>query len=208
MQETFMTSRVKLLFSLCIALVLAFIVSSARVSAQTAYANDIAAASPTLQMAVGFGDNTRLDYWVPVAITASNSGPAFSGTLSVTTFTSPNPSGPFSTGVLPWSYKQAVILGHSAQKQITITVPFYESPAVPRGIIASLTNNQGKVVATTKDEPSVVDSASVLIGILSDQSAQNGGFAPLSAATLPDSTRSLTLLPLDASSLSDTPETL
>ncbi|MGH2493125.1 MAG: hypothetical protein ACRDIV_00300, partial [Ktedonobacteraceae bacterium] len=203
-----MTSHVKLLFSLCIALVLAFILSSARVSVQTAYANDRAAAPPTLQMAVGFGDNTRLDYWVPVAFTVSNSGSAFSGTLSVTTFTSPNPSGPFATGVLPWSYQQAVTLGHGAQKQMTINVPFYESPAVPRGIIASLLNNQGKVVAIAKDEPSVVDSASILIGILSDQSAQNGGFAPLSAATLPDSTRSLMLLPLDASSLSDTPETL
>jgi len=208
MRETFMTSRVKLLFSLCIALVLAFILSSARVSARSAYADSMTAAPPTLQMAVGFGDNTRLDYWVPVAMTVSNGGPAFSGTLSVTTFTSPNPAGPFSTGVLPWSYGQAVALGHGAQKQITINVPFYESPAVPHGIIASLLDNRGKVVATAKDEPSVVDPGSVLIGILSDQSAQNGGFAPLSAATLPDPTRSLTVLPLDASSLSDTPEAL
>src|SRR5581483_1230258 len=119
MRETFMTSRVKLLFSLCIALVLAFILSSARVSARSAYADSMTAAPPTLQMAVGFGDNTRLDYWVPVAMTVSNGGPAFSGTLSVTTFTSPNPAGPFSTGVLPWSYGQAVALGHGAQKQIT-----------------------------------------------------------------------------------------
>ncbi len=47
-----------------------------------------------------------------------------------------------------------------------------------------------------------------MIGILADQATQNGGFTALSAATLPDPTRQLTILPLDASSLPDTAETL
>src|SRR5713226_7826020 len=208
MQETFMRSHARLLFSFCVALVLVSILSPARVSAQMKYANHASAAQPTLQLIVGFGDNSRLDFWVPVLITVSNGGAAFTGVLSVTTFTSPNPPGPFATGVLPWSYRQAVALPHGAQKQITINVPFFKSPATPRGIIASLSNERGKVVATANDEPSVVDLSSVLIGILSDQSSQNGGFAPLSAATLPDPTRSLTILPLDAGSLSNTDETL
>src|SRR5712692_164920 len=147
MQETFMRFHVRLLFSLCIALVLVSILSPARVSAQTKYANGASATQPTLQMVVGFGDNSRLDFWVPASITVSNGGATFTGVLAVTTFTSPNPSGPFATGVLPWSYRQAVALPHGAQKQITINVPFFESnipffesPATLRGIIASLSN--------------------------------------------------------------------
>jgi hypothetical protein len=208
MQGTFMRFHVKLLFSLYLAFVLASILSPARVSARTAYANDVSAAPPTLQMVVGFSDNTRLDFWVPVSITISNSGPDFTGVLSVTTFTSPRPSSAFVTAMLPWSFRQSVALARGAQKQITINVPFYESPTIPRGILATLNNDRGKAVATAKDEPSVVDPGSVLIGILSDQSSQNGGFAPLNAATLPDPIRSLTILPLDASSLPDIAETL
>ena len=208
MQETFNRLRVKLLFSLCIALVLASILSPARVSARTENASGMAAAPLTLQLVVATGDSARLDFWAPALITISNSGPGFTGVLAVTTFTSPNPSGPFATGILGWSYRQSVSLRHGAQKQVTINVPFYESPAIPRGIIATLLNGQGKVVAFNTDEPSVVDPGSVMIGILADQSTQNSGFTPLSAATLPDPTRQLTLIPLDASSLPDTAETL
>src|SRR5713101_1188676 len=64
------------------------------------YANGASATQPTLQMVVGFGDNSRLDFWVPASITVSNGGATFTGVLAVTTFTSPNPSGPFATGVL------------------------------------------------------------------------------------------------------------
>ncbi len=208
MQETFMRFHVKLLFSLCIALVLASILSTARVPVHTAYANNTAPVPPTLQMAVGFGDNTRLNFWVPAFLTINTAGSDFTGVLSVTTFTSLRPSGAFVTGELPWNYQQSVALARNAQKQITINVPFYESPSTPAGVIATLSDQRGKVVATAKDEPSVVDYGTVLIGILSDQSAQNGGFAPLSAATLPDPARSLTLLPLSASTLPDMAETL
>ena len=208
MQETFVRFHVKLLISLCFALVLTSILTFSRVSAQVENAGGVTVVQPTLQIAVATGDSTRLDYWAPALITLSNNGPDFTGELAVTTFTSPNPSGPFSTGVLGWSYRQAVSLKHGAQKEVTINVPFYESPAIPRGIIASLLNAQGKVVAVNKDEPSVVDPGAIMIGILADQSAQNGGFAPLNTAALPDPTRSLSILPLDAASLPDTAETL
>src|SRR5712691_12908130 len=98
MQETFMRSHVRLLFSLCIALVLVSILSPVRVSAQTKYADDASATQPTLQLAVGFGDNSRLDFWVPALITVSNGGAAFTGVLSVTTFTSRNPCEPSASG--------------------------------------------------------------------------------------------------------------
>ncbi len=208
MQETFVRFRVKLLISLCFALMLASILTFSRVSAQIEKAGDATVVQPTLQIAVATGDSTRLDYWAPALITLNNNGPDFTGELAVTTFSSQNPTGPFSTGVLGWSYQQAVTLKRGAQKEVTINVPFYESPAIPRGIIASLLNAQGKVVAVNKDEPSVVDPGAVMIGILADQPTQNGGFAPLSAATLPDPTRSLSILPLDAASLPNTAETL
>jgi hypothetical protein len=208
MQETFMRFHVKLLFSAFIALVLVSILSPARVSARAENASDLAATQLTLQLVVATGDSTRLDFWAPASITISNGGPDFSGVLAVTTFTSPNPSGPFATGVLGWSYRHSVALKHGAQKQVTINVPFYDSPANPRGIIATLLNDQGKVVAVKTDEPTVVDPGSVMIGILADQSTLNGGFTPLSAAALPDPTRQLTILPLDANSLPDTAETL
>lgn len=209
MQETFMRFHVKLLFSACIALVLASILSSARVSARTENASDVAATQPTLQVSVATGDSARLDFWASALITISNGGADFSGVLAVTTFTSLNPpSGPFATGVLGWSYKQSVSLKHGEQKQVTINVPFYESPSTPRGIIATLLSDQGKVVALKTDEPSVLDPGSVMIGILADQSTQNGGFTALSAATLPDPTRMLTIIPLDARSLPDSAEPL
>ena len=208
MQETFMRFHVKLLFFAFIALALASLLSPARVSARVENASDLAAPQLTLQLVVATGDSTRLDFWTPAVISISNGGPDFTGILAVTTFTSPNPSGPFATGVLGWSYRQSVALKHGAQKQVTINVPFYASPAIPRGIIATLLNDQGKVVAVKTDEPSVIDPGSVMIGILADQSMQNGGFTALSAATLPDPTRSLTLLSLSASTLPDMAETL
>ncbi len=65
MQETFMKSHARLLFSFCVALVLVSILSPARVSAQMKYASDASAAQPTLQLIVGFGDNSlgaSIDY--------------------------------------------------------------------------------------------------------------------------------------------------
>ena len=110
MQETFIRFHVKLLVSLCIALVLASILTSSRASAEVENAGAATAVQPTLQIAVATGDSTRLDFWAPALITMSNNGPDFSGELVVTTFTSPNPAGPTSTGVLSWNYRQAVSL--------------------------------------------------------------------------------------------------
>ena len=208
MRETFIRFHVKLLVSLCFALVFASILTSSRVLAQVENTASATAVQPTLQIAVATADSTRLDFWAPVSITLNNNGLDFSGELAVTTFTSSNPSGLSAVGVSGWSYRQAVSLKHGAQEQVTLNVPFYESPSIPRGVIASLTNAQGKVVAVSKDEPSVVDPGSIMIGILANQSTQNGGFAPLNAATLPDPARSLTIIPLDAGSLPNTAETL
>ena len=207
MRETFIRFHVKLLVSLCMALVLASILPSLRVLAQVERAGGATVAQPTLQITVASGDSTRLGFWAPALITMNNDGPDFSGELAVTTFTSRNPPRPSDIGVLGWSYQQAVSLKHGAQKQVTLNVPFYESPSTPRGILASLLNTRGKVVAFNTDQPTVIDYGSVMIGVLAGQPAQSG-FAPLNAATLPDPTRSLSVVPLDAGSLPNTAETL
>lgn len=208
MQETVIRFHVKLLVSLCCVLVLASILTFSRASAQVETTQGGTVVQPTLQVAVATGDSTRLDFWVPALITINNNGPDFTGVLAVTTYTGRNPCGPSAAGVLGWSYRQIVSVKHGAQKQVTINVPFYESPSIPCGIIASLLNMQGKAVAFNTDVPSKIDYGSIMIGILADQTTQNGGFTPLSAATLPDQSRQLTLVPLDATSLPDTAETL
>jgi hypothetical protein len=99
-------------------------------------------------------------------------------------------------------------LPHGAQKQVSIYVPFYESPSVPRGIIVTLSDNKGKVIATQTAAPFTLDPGSLLIGVLSDETAQGAGFSPLSAASLPDPTRSIEIAGLDANTLPDIAEVL
>src|SRR5260370_214091 len=160
---------------------------------------------PRLQMVGGFDDNSRLDYWTTAWITLSNAGPDFKGVLTATTYANARV---VADSTLPWSYKQPVVLPHGAQKQINIYVPFYESPSVPLGIVATLSDNNGKVSATQPDTPFTLDQGSPLIGILSNQTAQGAVITPLSAVSLPDPTRSIQVAALDASTLPDMAEAL
>ncbi len=187
---------------LCLALMLALFLFPLEASAHT---TNTPATGPTLQMNVGFEDDSRLDYWTPVQITLGNDGADFRGTLSATTYTSPFPSGLVVGTILPWSYQEPIILPHGSLKQITMYIPFYESPAIPRGIIATLRNNKGKVVATQMSTPYTLRAGSLLVGILSSQDA---GFSPLDAASLPDPTRSIERVTLNASTLPDMAEVL
>jgi hypothetical protein len=163
---------------------------------------------PTLQVAVGFEDDARLDYWTPVQITLNNDGPDFKGVLSVTTYSSFSRTGLVVGTILPWSYQQSITLPHDAQKQLNLYVPFYESPALPRSIIATLIDSNGKVITTQKATPFTLHAGSLLVGILSDQTAEGAGFSPLSAVSLPDPTRSIELATLNASTMPDMAEVL
>src|SRR5260370_25188895 len=91
MEETLIRFHVKLLVSLCVALVLASMLSPPRVSARTENASGSDAAQPTLQIVVATGDSTRRGFWAPALITISNGGPDFTGVLTVTPFTSRTP---------------------------------------------------------------------------------------------------------------------
>src|SRR5258708_39235338 len=163
-----------ILLWLGMAVMVGFFVSRGRASAHTLDPTKTSAGQPTLQIVVGFDDNSRLDYWTTAWITLSNAGPDFRGVLAATTYASRL----VATSTLPWSYKQPVVLPHGAQKQITIYVPFYESPSVPLGVVATLSDNDGKVIATQAVAPFTLDQGSPLIGILSNQTAQGAVITP------------------------------
>jgi hypothetical protein len=162
---------------------------------------------PTLQISVGFEDDSRLNYWTPVQVTLSNEGSNFTGVLSVSTFAGFSRSVVIDT-TLPWSYQKSIVLPHGTQKQINLYVPFYEIPAVPQGIVAKLSDNNGKMITAQTANPFTLRSGSLLIGILSDHTAASPGFSPLSNVSLPDPGRSIEMATLNVSTMPDVAEVL
>jgi hypothetical protein len=162
---------------------------------------------PTLQLTVGFEDDSRVNYWTPVQVALSNEGSNFSGVVSVTTYEG------FSRqlvvgNTLPWNYQTSVVLPHGAQKQINLSIPFYETPSLPQGIVATLADNKGKVITTQTATPFKVRPGSLLIGILSDHTAESPEFSSLNKVLLPDPQRSIELATLNASTMPDVAEVL
>jgi hypothetical protein len=162
---------------------------------------------PTMQLAVGFEDDSRLDYWTPVQVTLNNQGSSFVGVLSVTTYAGSLRS-VIINSTLPWSYQESIVLPHGVQKQLGLNVPFYQTPAVPQGIIATLSDNDGKVITTRTVKPYTLRSGSLLIGVLSDHSAESPGFTALSNVLLPDPEKSIELATLTVDTLPDMAEIL
>src|SRR5205085_10736740 len=109
-------SRKACCLSLSIAIALVFFVVPARVAAQTTAPGK---SQITLQLSVGFGGDAKLDYWTPAWITVQNDGPAFTGLLSATTYTSPARSGTVVGAILPWRYTQQVHVPRGAQRQFS-----------------------------------------------------------------------------------------
>ncbi|MGZ3608547.1 MAG: hypothetical protein ACXVDN_09895 [Ktedonobacteraceae bacterium] len=162
---------------------------------------------PTLQLSVGFEDDSRVNYWTRVQVVLGNKGSNFSGVLSVTTYSGPSRQFvPSST--LSWGYQSPVVLPHGVQKHINFNIPFYETPAEPQGIIATLSDDKGKVVTTQTATPFILHSDSLLIGILSDYTAESPEFSSLSKVALPDPERSVELATLNASTMPDVAEVL
>ena len=156
---------------------------------------------------MGFEDDSRVNYWTPVQVALSNEGSNFTGVVSVTTYAG------FSRqvvvgSILPWSYQASIALPHGTQKQINLNIPFYETPAVPQGIVATLSDNNGKVITTQTATPYTLHSGSLLIGILSDHIAESPEFSSLSKVSLPDPGRSVELATLNASTMPDVAEVL
>lgn len=203
--------KIKLSWSMGIALVslmCACLLSPLHAQAQTTQGQNTAAQQPTLQIVAGYDDDMRLNYWTPAWITLSNDGPDFTGTVSVTGYSSASLTGTTVSGLLPWNYNQRVELPHGTQKQINVYVPFYETPQAPRGVIAMLSDLHGKVIDTQKAVPYMIKQSALLLGILSDQSAQSSGFQPLTGGLLPDPSRDIELATLNAGTLPDLSEAL
>jgi len=156
---------------------------------------------PALEMNVGFDGRSRPGYWTPVEVTLRNGDTDFRGTLSVTTF-----SGSLllyrtsSPAISPWSYQVPVTLPSDVQKRITLYIPFYIEAFSPQGIIATLRDDQGKVVATQRNTPHLIKADSISIGVLSDKSA---GFGSLNTLAPPDPAKSIELATLNARTLPD-----
>ena len=162
---------------------------------------------PTLQLTAGFEDDSRVNYWTPVQVVLSNEGSNFSGVLSVTTYSGPSRQ-LVAGSTLSWGYQASVVLPHGAQKHINFNIPFYETPAEPQGIVATLSDDKGKVITTQTATPFILHSDSLLIGILSDYTAESPEFSSLSKVSLPDPERSVELATLNASTMPDVAEVL
>src|SRR5436309_14594638 len=169
-----------LLTSLCLTLTL--LLFPAQASAHTKISP---MGLPTLQIAVGFEDDSRLNYWTPVQVALSNEGSNFSGVVSVTTYA--GLSRPVVVGsILPWSYQTSVVLPHGTQKQINLNIPLYETPSVPQGIVASLSDHNGKAITTQSTKLFTLRPGSLLIGILSDHTAESREFSSFNNVSMPD----------------------
>jgi hypothetical protein len=164
-------------------------------------------ALPTLQLTAGFEDDSRVNYWTPVQVVLSNKGSNFSGVLSVTTYSGPSRQ-LVAGSTLSWHYQTSVVLPHGAQKDINFNIPFYETPAEPQGIVATLSDDKGKIITTQTVTPFILHSDSLLVGILSDYTAESAEFISLSKVSLPDPERSVELATLNADTMPDMAEVL
>src|SRR5260370_31818466 len=188
--------------SLWLAVKLCFSLLPAMASADT---NNTPAAAPVLQMNVGFEDDSRLEYWTPLQISLNNDGADFIGTLSATTYTSPFTSGPVVGAILPWSYQESITRPHGPKKQIILNVPFYDSPSVPRGIMGTFGDSQGKVIATQTKATFMLRPGSLLVGTLS---VDDTGYSSLDAVSPPDTTKLIERVGLNAATTTDMAEVL
>jgi len=93
-----------------------------------------------------FGNAYRTNYWTPIYVTLSNSGPAFKGTLAVRTYTDEAFSG-LSIQSSPWSFENAVTLPHGTHKHMTLYIPYHLGDSTPLGLMATLRNEQNQTVA-------------------------------------------------------------
>jgi len=148
---------------------------------------------PSFQVSAGFETHYRDGNWIPVQVTLRNTGPDFSGTLSLT---ASNPqyvlqSNPSTTS----SYQLPITLANGAQKQVTMYMPLYLSM---QDVTVKLLDNGGQVIGTQSTALNPLAPGDVFVGVLTDQSL---GFGPLSTAMLPSQGGSVIVEFLNASTM-------
>ena len=146
----------------------------------------------TFQVHIGFDGRYKNGTWVPVYITLSNTGPDFTGTLSIP----PPPS--LSTAEWPSTlYQSTITLPAGAQKQITLYIPLKAStPAISQNVTVQLLDPHGHLVLTQSAFAYPLNPQDIFVGILSDQPAN---FSALANVGLPNRTATLVTEPLNAS---------
>jgi hypothetical protein len=171
------------LASLCLVLTLFFFLAPRPAAAHPA------ADGPSFQVNAGFETRYRHGNWVPVQISLRNDGPDFNGTLSL------SPVLPQYLGQSASNYQLPLSLPAGTQKQVTMYLPLYFDI---QSVAVKLLDSNGNAIKSQMATLNPLPPGSVLVGVLSDQTA---GFGPLSTAPLPDQDSSLVLEFLNASTL-------
>lgn len=128
-----------------------------------------AAAKPiTMTVKVGYSTFVKAQQWMPVSVDLTNNGPSVDGTLEVTTGLSPGANGqPFEAVI----YQTPVSLPAGATKHLRTYVVEDQVPSV---VSARLVANGRELVST---DSQTNNSATTLIGVLSDQGTALDGFS-------------------------------
>ena len=132
-------------------------------SAAQAATNPIA-----MTVKVGYSTFVKAQQWMPVTVDLTNNGPAVDGTLEVTAGLAPGAGGqPFEAAI----YQTPVSLPAGATKHLRTYVVEDQVPSV---VSARLVANGRELVST---DSQTNNSATTLIGVLSDQGTAFDGFS-------------------------------
>ncbi|HEY7419335.1 MAG TPA: hypothetical protein VH593_29395, partial [Ktedonobacteraceae bacterium] len=199
-QSSLITRLTCYCFVACL-LVISSLLYSPHALAQTAPAK---VSSISLDVSIGFDtaqyNAYSLGKWTPIQVGITNHGGAFQGKLSASTQTA-MPDGSASSDTSPWKFEAPVTLPAASQQSITLYAPFYDDTAMTPGVIVSLLNTQGKVVATQAATSQLeIRPGNLQIGLLSDSV---NSFAILNSLLLPNQT-SIIFANLNASTMPDT----
>lgn len=130
-------------------------------------------ANVSLNVSIGFSslpyNMYRINKWTPVQVEMTNRGEAFRGKLSVSTQIGTFDGSKSGVNRSPWKFETPVTLPKVSQQRITLYAPFYYDTIVSPGIIASLVDSQGKIVATRAANSQLeIKPGNVLVGLLTD----------------------------------------
>jgi hypothetical protein len=156
-----------------------------------------------MQADVGYNEDYREGYWTPVYVTLNNGSAHFHGMLVINVFggqaRATNVSFPS-----PWNFKRAVDLAPGAIQHLTLYVPFYLGNIPPRGVVVTLTDANGRIIATQSVPDATklysVQMGELFIGELSSQDS-NAGFGLLKSLSLPNQQSSFEVIDLNAATL-------
>ena len=177
-----------ILIALCISLVL---------PTSTQAHTTLPHAGPTMQVNAGFSSRYRDGDWVPLHITLHNSGPDFTGMISVN-FQKVSIS---SISEPASRYQQTISLPNGAQKQVTMYVPVsLGTQGSTQALTVDLLDSNGNRVTSQVTTLRSLGTNDMLVGVLSDQSSS---ISALGQVAQPNQTASVYEEPLDATSMPD-----